>query len=218
MQVSLGRFEEARESYLESAEIFQASKGFRRGALPPAPQDLCGPSRPNRHYARVRCHVAERVALLFWHAYIFMRVSLARRKGASTTQRLDGAIYASANAALMRAQLGDDAGALRDIEGISRRAPNSADMRAASAALLWGLGRAEEAEDAWQARTRLCGRRRALCGVGDRTPRSALISTGRTRNVPVPPIRRLRARATRGVSVTRTWTSSPVSAAGRPLW
>lgn len=75
-----------------------------------------------------------------------------RRKGVSTTQRLDGAIYASANAALMRAQLGDDAGALRDAEGIARRAPNSADMRAAVAALLWGMGRTEEAEDAWQAR------------------------------------------------------------------
>jgi hypothetical protein len=52
----------------------------------------------------------------------------------------------------MRAQLGDDAGALRDIEGVARRAPNSADMRAAVAALLWGMGRRAEAEDAWQAR------------------------------------------------------------------
>lgn len=72
------------------------------------------------------------------------------RNGSSTTQRLDGAIYASSNAALMLVQLGDDAGALREVEAVRRRAPNSADMRAALAALYWARGETERAEDVWE--------------------------------------------------------------------
>lgn len=59
------------------------------------------------------------------------------RSGASTTQRLDGAVYAASNAALALAQLGDDAGAVKEAEAVMRRAPNSADMRAALAALYY---------------------------------------------------------------------------------
>jgi len=40
------------------------------------------------------------------------------RNGASTTQRLDGAIYAYSNKALATAQLGDDAGALKQLEAL----------------------------------------------------------------------------------------------------
>ena len=40
------------------------------------------------------------------------RYSKGFRSGASTTQRLDGAVYSASNAALALAQLGDDAGAL----------------------------------------------------------------------------------------------------------
>lgn len=72
------------------------------------------------------------------------------RNGSSTTQRLDGAIYASSNAALMLVQLGDDAAALREVEAVRRRAPNSADMRAALAALYWAAGDTEKAEDVWE--------------------------------------------------------------------
>ena len=72
------------------------------------------------------------------------------RRGASTTSRLDGAIYAAANAALMRCQLGDDAGAAQELSAVARRAPNSADARAALAALNWALGRPEQAEEAWE--------------------------------------------------------------------
>lgn len=39
------------------------------------------------------------------------QASRGYRRGASTTSRLDGAVYAASNAALMRAQLGDTAGA-----------------------------------------------------------------------------------------------------------
>lgn len=156
-QASLGRWEQARESYLQSAEIFQSSKGFRRGV--------------------------------------------------STTQRLDGAIYASANAALMRAQVGDDEGALRDAEAVARRAPNSADMRAAVAALLWGMGRQEEAEDAWQAREQgRCG----TCHAPAPTHTPPTRRSARLRR-----LRRTRAPAPRGASATRTSISSRASAAGR---
>jgi tetratricopeptide (TPR) repeat protein len=77
------------------------------------------------------------------------------RSGASTTQRLDGAVYAASNAALALAQLGDDAGAITEAEAVARRAPNSADMRAALAALYYSRGRVAEAEEAWE---RACGR------------------------------------------------------------
>lgn len=77
------------------------------------------------------------------------------RNGMSTTQRLDGAIYATSNMALADAQLGDEARALKILEGLVRRAPNSADVRAAAAALYYGAGRFEDAEDAWE---RACSR------------------------------------------------------------
>eukprot|EP00198_Chlamydomonas_reinhardtii_P007367 XP_001696703.1 TPR-repeat protein [Chlamydomonas reinhardtii] len=65
-----------------------------------------------------------------------------RARNGATTPRLDGAIFAASNAALMRAQMG--------MVRISRRAPGSADMRAASAALFWAAGRRQEAEEAWE--------------------------------------------------------------------
>ena len=77
------------------------------------------------------------------------------RNGASTTQRLDGAIYAYSNKALATAQLGDEAGALKQLEALTRRAPNSADVRAAAAALYYSAGRFGDAEDAWE---RACSR------------------------------------------------------------
>jgi tetratricopeptide (TPR) repeat protein len=91
------------------------------------------------------------------------------RRGASTTSRLDGAIYAASNAALMRAQLGDDAGAEADLAAVARRAPNSADARAARAALLWALGKNGDAESAWEsacARAEGCRAYRDLDYVG----------------------------------------------------
>ena len=69
------------------------------------------------------------------------------KSGASTTQRLDGAVYAASNAALALAQLGDETGAIAEAEAVARRAPNSADMRAALAALYYPEG-------GWQTRRR----------------------------------------------------------------
>jgi tetratricopeptide (TPR) repeat protein len=71
------------------------------------------------------------------------------RNGSSTTQRLDGAIYARSNAALATAELGDAESAIKELEGLVRRAPNSTDVRAALAALYWEQGKRESAEDLW---------------------------------------------------------------------
>ena len=50
----------------------------------------------------------------------------------------------------MLAQLGDEAGAIAEAEKVSRRAPNSVDMRAALAALYYTNGRKAEAESVWE--------------------------------------------------------------------
>ncbi|GAX82059.1 hypothetical protein CEUSTIGMA_g9487.t1 [Chlamydomonas eustigma] len=97
---SLERWEDARESYLISSEIFQTAKGFRG-------------------------------------------------RNGNTTSRLDGAIFSASNAALMLAQMGDLSKATKEMERIARRAPGSADMRAALAALYYDKGLRERAEDEW---------------------------------------------------------------------
>jgi tetratricopeptide (TPR) repeat protein len=71
------------------------------------------------------------------------------RYGRSTTPRLDGAVFAASNAALMLVQLGDEAGALKEVQDVARRAPGSVDMRAALAALYWQQGREAAAEREW---------------------------------------------------------------------
>ena len=76
----------------------------------------------------------------------------ARREDARTgklQQRLDGAVFAFSNAALMLAQMGDDAGATKEMQRVARRAPGSADMRAALAAQLWAANQEDEAEAMW---------------------------------------------------------------------
>ncbi|KAF6257809.1 hypothetical protein COO60DRAFT_1271090 [Scenedesmus sp. NREL 46B-D3] len=80
---------------------------------------------------------------------LFQQAKGFRGRGGTTTQRLDGAVFAASNAALMLAQVGDEAGAVREFEKIARRAPGSSDSRAALAALYWRRGDAQRAEDAW---------------------------------------------------------------------
>eukprot|EP00955_Chlamydomonas_euryale_P096652 365025-Chlamydomonas_euryale.AAC.16 len=50
----------------------------------------------------------------------------------------------------MLAQMGDLPGATKEMEKIARRAPGSADMRAALAALYWDAGQQERAENSWE--------------------------------------------------------------------
>ncbi|GIL59205.1 hypothetical protein Vafri_13885 [Volvox africanus] len=83
-------------------------------------------------------------------AAVFQQARGFRGRNGSTSPRLDGAIFASSNAALMRAQMGDTDGAVQEMVRIARRAPGSADMRAALAALYWGQGRRQEAEEMWE--------------------------------------------------------------------
>ncbi|KAL4430602.1 hypothetical protein ABPG77_005842 [Micractinium sp. CCAP 211/92] len=72
------------------------------------------------------------------------------RYGRSTTPRLDGAVFAASNAALMLAQLGDEEAAMKEMETVARRAPGSVDMRVALAALYWRQGREAEAESMFE--------------------------------------------------------------------
>lgn len=71
------------------------------------------------------------------------------RRTGSLQQRLDGAVFAFSNAALMLAQMGDDVGATKEMQTVARRAPGSADMRAALAAQLWAANQEAEAEAEW---------------------------------------------------------------------
>jgi len=70
-----------------------------------------------------------------------------RGRNGSTTNRLDGAVYAASNAALALVQLGEEQRATKEIEAVARRAPNSSDMRVALAALYWDQGKEAAAEE-----------------------------------------------------------------------
>ena len=50
----------------------------------------------------------------------FQRAAGFRSSRRGATPRLDGAVYAASNAALMLAQLGDEAGAVREMQSIAR--------------------------------------------------------------------------------------------------
>jgi tetratricopeptide (TPR) repeat protein len=66
-----------------------------------------------------------------------------------SSRNLSGAIYASSNAALMKAELGRIDEAIEDMERVARRAAGSVDMRAALSALYYSRGEQQRAEDAW---------------------------------------------------------------------
>ncbi|GBG00639.1 hypothetical protein Rsub_13391 [Raphidocelis subcapitata] len=83
-------------------------------------------------------------------ANIFQQSRGFRGPHGGTTARLDGAIFAASNAALMLAEMGDYDSAEGEMRRIARRAPGSADMRVALAALLWRRGQEAAAEEQWQ--------------------------------------------------------------------
>ena len=64
--------------------------------------------------------------------------------------RADGVAFASSNAALALAELGDLRGAEVELRAVSRRATGLVDARAALAALYWASGRPEDAEREWE--------------------------------------------------------------------
>lgn len=73
-----------------------------------------------------------------------------RGRSGGTTQRLDGAVFAASNAALAAVQLGREEVAVKEMQAVARRAPSSADMRAALAALYWSQGQQQAAEGQWE--------------------------------------------------------------------
>lgn len=79
------------------------------------------------------------------------RASKSNPAVASTLERQDGAVYATTNAALMTAQIGELAAAKKELEYVSRRAAGNVDAKAALAALYYEEGRTEEAEEMWDA-------------------------------------------------------------------
>jgi hypothetical protein len=66
-----------------------------------------------------------------------LQLWLLRHRDKNVVGGRAGAVFAASNAAIMLAQLGDERGAVAEMQRIARRAPGSADMRAALAALYW---------------------------------------------------------------------------------
>eukprot|EP00798_Chlamydomonas_sp_ICE-L_P020749 gene20749-27569_t len=75
-----------------------------------------------------------------------------KARNGNNSARLDGSVFAASNAALMLVQLGDNDGAIKEMERIARRAPGSADIKAALAALYYDrsdAGDRERSEGMW---------------------------------------------------------------------
>lgn len=136
----LGQWEAALEDY--TAALAQASAGGE------SPDPYIVNSRGNCYNSLGMWRLARSDYLD--SANLFQQARGFRGRGGTTTQRLDGAVFAASNAALMLVQLGDVEGAVKEMERVARRAPGSADMRAALAALYWSQGRQQAAEDEWE--------------------------------------------------------------------
>ena len=135
----LGAWEEALKDYSAALEIAQ-----RLGA----------DADPYLLNSKGNCHASLGEWKLAREDYLasangFQSARREDRLSGRMQQRLDGAVFAFSNAALMLAQLGDDDNATKEMQSIARRAPGSADMRAALAAQLWSEGQEEEAESEW---------------------------------------------------------------------
>ncbi|KXZ45732.1 hypothetical protein GPECTOR_51g718 [Gonium pectorale] len=131
----LGQWEEALQDYRSGAEL-AAQAGWVTVCVRAGGGGRAGGRQARESYLA--------------SAAVFQQARGFRGRNGSTTPRLDGAVFASSNAALMRAQLGDTEGAVQEMVRIARRAPGSADMRAALAALYWTSGRRQEAEEMWE--------------------------------------------------------------------
>ena len=87
----------------------------------------------------------------------FRRARGFGRPDARGSARLDGEAFARGNAALMLAQIGEEfpgggllALAVREMQSVSRKAPQSVDAHAMLAAAYWRRGEGERAESEWQ--------------------------------------------------------------------
>ncbi|BDA47067.1 hypothetical protein COCOBI_09-5220 [Coccomyxa sp. Obi] len=79
----------------------------------------------------------------------FQKAAGFRDSSGSSALRQDGAVVAASNAALALVQLGDEPNAILEMRKTLRRAPGSADLRAALAALYWSQGKEAAAESEW---------------------------------------------------------------------
>ncbi|EIE21845.1 TPR-like protein [Coccomyxa subellipsoidea C-169] len=79
----------------------------------------------------------------------FQKAAGFRDSSGSSALRLDDAVVAASNAALALVQLGDEPAAILEMRKALRRAPGSADLRAALAALYWSQGNEAAAESEW---------------------------------------------------------------------
>lgn len=104
-------------------------------------------SRGNCHNSLGRWREARRDYLA--SSELFQKAKGMRGRNGSTTDRLDGAVFSASNAALMLVQMGEEEEAIQEMKNIARRAPGSADMHAALAALYYSKGKVEEAEGQW---------------------------------------------------------------------
>lgn len=82
-------------------------------------------------------------------AAIFLGSAGFRDASGSSAPRAAAAAFAQCNAALVLAQMGDLAGATREMEIVTRRQLGLVDARAALAALYYDAGRVEDAEKVW---------------------------------------------------------------------
>eukprot|EP00241_Pyramimonas_parkeae_P007008 CAMPEP_0114252110 /NCGR_PEP_ID=MMETSP0058-20121206/15656_1 /TAXON_ID=36894 /ORGANISM="Pyramimonas parkeae, CCMP726" /LENGTH=318 /DNA_ID=CAMNT_0001366011 /DNA_START=263 /DNA_END=1220 /DNA_ORIENTATION=- len=64
-------------------------------------------------------------------------------------RNISGSVYSQSNAALMRAQLGEEDLAVKELKSVARKAAGSIDARAALAAIFWSRGEEEKAEEYW---------------------------------------------------------------------
>ena len=135
----LDRWDEAIESYNKSLELAVALGNDRDPYLL---NSLGNCYASIGDWARARTFYTE-------SANSFQR---SRAIDISMQKRLDGAIFSFSNAVLMDAQIGDqdDDAIIKRMQDLARRAPGSADMRAALAAMYWSKGEQEKAEASWE--------------------------------------------------------------------
>lgn len=146
----LDRFDQAAKAYEESLSL--ASKA----GAEEDPYILN--SLGNCYSSLGRWNKARELYLKSAHGFQSARSDMGRPGGMQ--RRLDGSIFAFSNAALMHAQISaDDSGSkynqendevIKEMEYIARRAPGSADMRAALAVMYWAREDYDKAETEWE--------------------------------------------------------------------
>lgn len=137
----LDRFDEAAEKYLEALKL------ANKAGAEEDPYILN--SLGNCYSSLGKWRKARDFYLKSANGFQSARSDMGRAGGMQ--RRLDGSIFAFSNAALMAAQIGeDDKDVVKEMEYLARRAPGSADMRAALAVMYWSQEEYDKAETEWE--------------------------------------------------------------------